>query len=39
MSKVLWGGVSEHIKTLDFIGFYEIVHPFCIQFWGNLEMS
>jgi len=34
-----WGGVSEPSETPVFIGFREIVHPFCIQFRGNLESS
>lgn len=35
----VWGGVSEPSETPVFIGFREVVHPFCIQFWGNLECS
>jgi hypothetical protein len=33
----LGGGKSGPLKTRIFIGFGKIVHPFCTQFWGNLE--
>jgi hypothetical protein len=34
-----WGGVSGVSETPVFIGFRETVHPFCIHFWGNFEIS